>query len=61
MPVGFMDYQVTEKVMHTTERTTVMERGQSRDAQGVCMQREQCKSSAQGSQLVSFDMPPLEE
>lgn len=49
MPVGFMDYQVTEEVMHTSERTTAMERGQSRGAQGVFMQREQYRSSAQGS------------
>lgn len=49
MPVGFMGYQVTEKVMHVSERTTGMERGQSRDAQGVCIHREQYRSIAQGS------------
>lgn len=36
MPVGFMDYQVTEKVMHTSERTTAGERGQSRDQEYAC-------------------------
>lgn len=44
MPVGFMGYQVTEKVMHTSEKTAGMERGQSRDAQGVRMHREQYRS-----------------
>lgn len=36
MPVGFMDNQVTEKVMHTSERTTAGERGQSRDQEYAC-------------------------
>lgn len=36
MPVGFMDYQVPEKVMHTSERTTAVERGQSRDQEYTC-------------------------
>lgn len=49
MPVGFMGYQVTENVMHVSERTAGMEGGQSRDAQGVHMHREQYRSSAQGS------------
>lgn len=61
MPVGFKGYQVTEKVMHASERTVEMEGGQSRDAQRVCMHREKYRSSAQGSQLVSSDTHPLEE